>query len=124
MELMSAQELTKWLRKQNPDQEYIWQDPVFCLLGHYLRANGSGWGERSYSEMPHYEEIAKEKPWTFGAALERAETLALPAPEVQTIESPRDYEPTLELTAEPALVEAAPAPELQVLEPPRDQQTG
>ena len=37
--------------------------------------------------MPHYEEIAGEKPWTFGAALERAEgvkeMLALPAPTPQ-----------------------------------------
>jgi hypothetical protein len=75
--------LTGWLRKQPPDQGYIWQDPVYCLMGEYLRDNGASWGERSYSDMPHYEEIAAEKPWTFGAALERAEALALPEPALQ-----------------------------------------
>jgi hypothetical protein len=76
--------LTGWLRKQPPDQEYVWQDPVFCLMGHYLADNDSRWGERSYSDMPGYEEIAQAKPWTFGAALERAEALkALPPPPLQ-----------------------------------------
>lgn len=76
--------LTGWLRKQPPDAEYVWSDPVFCLVGHYLADNGACWGERSYSDIPHYEEIAKEKPWTFGAALERAEALkALPPPPLQ-----------------------------------------
>jgi hypothetical protein len=79
----TTEALTEWLRGQPPDGEYVWSDPVFCLMGHYLADNGACWGERSYSDLPHYEEIAHEKPWTFGAALERAEALALPAPALQ-----------------------------------------
>lgn len=75
--------LTGWLRKQDPGEEYVWQDPVFCLMGRYLADNQASWGERSYSDVPHYEEIAGTQPWTFGAALERAEKLALPAPALQ-----------------------------------------
>jgi hypothetical protein len=81
--LLNAERLTNWLRKQDPGEEYIWSDPVFCLMGRYLADNGSAWGEMQYSNMPHYTEIAAEKPWTFGAALERAEALTLPAPALQ-----------------------------------------
>jgi hypothetical protein len=80
---MTTEALAKWLRGQDPDEYYIWSDPVYCLMGRYLAANGSRWGERSYSDMPNYHEIAQEKPWTYGAALERAEALALPAPALQ-----------------------------------------
>ena len=83
MALMDKGALTDWLRTQPPDGEYVWSDPVFCLMGRYLADNDSRWGEVQYSDMPDYEEIAKEKPWTFGAALERAEKLALPAPALQ-----------------------------------------
>src|SRR4249920_212780 len=81
----TTEALTGWLRKQDPDKEYVWSDPVFCLMGNYLVDNGAFWGERAYSDMPHYEEIAKEKPWTYGAALERAEALTLPAPSSQDV---------------------------------------
>lgn len=72
--------ITEWLQAQPHDQEYIWQDPTECMVGHYLRDHGSSWGAVMYSDIPHYHEIAAEKPWTFGAALERAKTLALPPP--------------------------------------------
>ena len=75
--LLNAERLTNWLRKQDPTEEYVWSDPVYCMMGKYLYDNGSNWGAVQYSDMPHYEEIAGEKPWTFGAALERAERLAL-----------------------------------------------
>jgi hypothetical protein len=78
--------LTGWLRKQPPDGEYVWSDPVYCLMGKYLADNDACWGERAYSDLPHYEEIAGEKPWTYGAALERAEALALPAPAPETLQ--------------------------------------
>ena len=80
---MNTDKLTEWLRKQNPDEEYVWSDPVHCLMGKYLADNDSMWGKFAYSEMPNYYEIAQEKPWTFGAALERAEALALPPPPPQ-----------------------------------------
>jgi hypothetical protein len=99
--------LVKWLEAQRPDQEYMWQDPTYCLVGHYLRDHGSSWGSVAYSELPHYDEIAGAKPWTYGAALERAksvtaqETLALPPPSHPAANSP---EMPL-LTADPELVE-------------------
>jgi hypothetical protein len=79
--LFTRDALIAWLRTQPPDEEYIWQDPVFCLMGHFLADNGSSWGEVGYSEMPSYREIAETKPWTYGAALARAEALKqLPPP--------------------------------------------
>jgi len=84
-ELLDSDKLIAWLRTQPPDEEYVWQDPVYCLMGRYLASEGSHWGEFSYSAaMPHYHEIAETKPWTFGAALQRAEALkALPQPPLQ-----------------------------------------
>jgi hypothetical protein len=107
--------LASWLRTQPPDQTYVWSDPVFCMMGQYLAAHDSSWGATQYSLMPGYEEIAAEKPWTFGAALERAEKLlALPAPitsEMSVMSEPHK-EPLLtalpEIELEP--VKALPAP--------------
>jgi hypothetical protein len=80
-ELMDLGRFVEWLRGQRMNEEYIWQDPVKCLVGRYLAAHGSRWGEVAYSELPFYEEVAGVKPWTYGAALGRAEKfLALPAP--------------------------------------------
>lgn len=78
---LTLEALIAWLRQQPPDQEYTWQDPAFCLVGRYRAAHGGNWGEVSYSELPHYDEIAQTKPWNMGAALERAEAVkALPPP--------------------------------------------
>jgi hypothetical protein len=78
---LSIAAIMQWLRSQPPAGEYTWQDPVFCLVGRYLADHGSQWGVVSYSDMPEYHRIAGSKPWTYGAALERAqEVLALPAP--------------------------------------------
>jgi hypothetical protein len=91
-ELYTIDALTGWLRQQPPGEEYQWQDPVFCLMGRYLAANGSRWGEASYLQMPGYEHIASAKPWTFGAALERAEQLQLPPPPLQISAPVRERE--------------------------------
>jgi len=78
---LTTNSLIEWLRQQPADGEYVWSDPVFCMMGRYLADHGSQWGDVGYHDMPHYEEIASVKPWTYGAALERAEALkALPAP--------------------------------------------
>jgi hypothetical protein len=77
---LTVEMVVSWLRRQEPDEEYIWSDPVFCLMGRYLADHGSSWGAVDYRALPHYEEIAQAKPWTYGAALERAERLALPPP--------------------------------------------
>jgi hypothetical protein len=80
--LPTNDELIDFLKGQDPDGEYVWQDPVYCLMGRYFSAKGqSGWGETIYSDMPNYDAIAGQKPWTFGAALVRAEALKqLPPP--------------------------------------------
>jgi hypothetical protein len=83
-ELLDADKLIAWLRQQPPDEEYIWSDPVFCLMGRYITDVGTPADLYAYSEMPAYREIAEVKPWTFGAALQRAEALKqLPAPALQ-----------------------------------------
>src|SRR5262245_31142381 len=80
-ELFDADKLIDWLRRQRPDEEYVWQDPVFCLMGRYVTEMGTAKDLYGYSVMPYYYQIAQTKPHTFGAALERAETLkALPPP--------------------------------------------
>jgi hypothetical protein len=79
--LFTRDALIAWLRTQPADKEYIWSDPVFCLMGQYLADNASCWGAFSYSDMPDYYKIAQTKPWKFGAALKRAEALQrLPSP--------------------------------------------
>lgn len=87
-EKLTTNALIAWLRQQPADAEYVWQDPVFCMMGRYLADNGSCWGEVAYSDLPGYEQIAGEKPWTFGAALARAEALQLPAPMPQIAHQP------------------------------------
>jgi len=83
-ELLESDKLIAWLRTQPPDGEYQWSDPVFCLMGRYIADVGTPKDLYAYSDMPNYHEIAETKPWTFGAALQRAEALkALPPPPLQ-----------------------------------------
>ena len=42
--LLNAERLTNWLRKQDPTEEYVWSDPVYCMMGKYLYDNGSNRG--------------------------------------------------------------------------------
>jgi hypothetical protein len=92
-ELYRLEELVAWLRGEvaagRGDEEYVWQDPVKCLMGRYLADRGSGWGYRAYSELPAYEVVAGERPWNLAAALERGEkVLALPAPVAEAVAAP------------------------------------
>ena len=87
---LTVEALTRWLRSEpDPEREYRYQDPVFCLLGQYFTDCGAmdAISEAAYETMPHYREIAEPKPHTFGAALARAEQLLLPPP-AQVIEPP------------------------------------
>lgn len=77
---LTLEAIIAWLATQPPEQDYVWQDPTECVVGRYLRDHGSSWGTVAYSTLPDYDFVAGSKPWTFGAALERAKTLALPAP--------------------------------------------
>ena len=102
---LTAQNLVKWLRQQRPEEEYIWQDPTFCLVGRFLHDHNSCWGTVAYSDLPNYEAIAQPKPWTFGAALARAERLALPAPQMTPVKQIEG-----ELVASQAVTEGVTAP--------------
>ena len=100
---LTTNALVSWLKNQPPEQTYVWSDPVFCLIGHYMAANDSSWGTAQYSDLPDYELIAKSEPHTFGAALTRAEALlAPPTPK----EAPL---PELELQATSSELLPAPA---------------
>ena len=107
--MLDQNSLIDWLKQQPPEGEYVWSDPVFCLMGRYLADNDSAWGAVQYSDMPHYEEIAQTKPWTFGAALERAEAIkALPAPPLQITQQekesdlcPSNFVPTRKMLSKP-----------------------
>lgn len=63
-----------WLRQQPADGTYQWQHPMHCLIGQFLAATGQVREAIDYTEMPDYRRITETKPWTFGAALRRAET--------------------------------------------------
>ena len=63
-----------WLRQQPADGGYNWQHPDRCVVGRFLAAHGRSRENIDYTEMPDYRRIAEPKPWTFGAALRRAET--------------------------------------------------
>ena|SRR5215510_3770873 len=81
--LPTHDELIDYLKTKDPKGEYVWQDPVFCLMGNFYRDhNIDGWSRVIYSDMPDYGIIAGEKPWTFGAALDRAQALRAEKPKL------------------------------------------
>lgn len=70
-----------WLAEQPADKTYDWYDPCHCAVGQYLTARTGaklpgdlivytdlfgGWGSKTY------ENICRNTPHTFGAALKRA----------------------------------------------------
>lgn len=74
-----------WLGIQNPDQTYDYMNCHECLLAQYLHCRGyphaSVDSEQAYLRrymmgirpLPaEWNDIAQERPWTFGAALKRA----------------------------------------------------
>ena len=45
-------ELVDYLKTKDPNGEYVWQDPVFCLMGNFYRDRGlQGWGEVIYGPV-------------------------------------------------------------------------
>jgi hypothetical protein len=71
--------LISWLVQQNPDMPYDYSDHGGCMLSQFYDAEvgitcyftNSEWKELP----PGFDRIAQTKPWTFGAALERARGL-------------------------------------------------
>jgi len=75
--------LIAWLEQQPVDGEYQWYSAVDCLVCRYLRAvTGEPWPHQKWAysaifDSPHdYNEVAATRPWTYGAALERARAVA------------------------------------------------
>jgi hypothetical protein len=87
-EPLTVEAFIRWLEINPVDREYEWHDVEGCLLCLYLREvfgvqspagetwNGvGGFGKNTLNGDFKYFAICGEKPWTFGAALERARKL-------------------------------------------------
>lgn len=62
-----------WLREQPSDTTYEWESGETCLMGQYLQAAGM---HDEQPPMPNwYEHVTLTRPWTFDAALKRAEAI-------------------------------------------------
>ena len=84
----SLESLIAWLEKQPCDQWYAWACAGECLIGQWLHSidrnshpddNGGSFGYIVYGEpvdLTRYDSIALDGKSTFGAALERARTIA------------------------------------------------
>lgn len=85
-DVYSVASLVAWLEKQPPDKSYDWYSVTGCLVCNYLTdatGNKTPWHndeDKSYKTVfpngPAYHFVGGREPWTYGAALERARTLA------------------------------------------------
>ncbi len=78
-DVFSLEGLIAWLETQDPATTYCWVDGGHCLLAQYAKAVGStylkvtvGLNGGRHGEP---DGIAILRPWTYGAALERARKL-------------------------------------------------
>lgn len=70
---LSIDSLIAWLEKQPPKQKYSFHDARNCLIAQYLSAAGEKSCVLYANEVElYFGYVAVERPWTFGAALERA----------------------------------------------------
>ncbi len=85
---LSLVDMIDWLETQPPEGEYDWETCRACLVAQYIKART---GEVNPWEVIHYEQpfpgrnidermhnyhsVGATRPWTFGAALERANKL-------------------------------------------------
>lgn len=71
----SLESLIAWLEKQPADREYNWASIDECMCAQYFGC-GADWAERhdqfEFATGIRPDAIALGRPWTFGAALERA----------------------------------------------------
>jgi len=74
-EIRSLEGWIAWLETKPADETYNWHDcRGECAYGQYMAAHGIPWAIASaYSDFRSKAyNIAHPRPWTFGAALERA----------------------------------------------------
>jgi hypothetical protein len=69
--LSELDKFTNWLRQQPADKTYDWNDGENCLMAQYLQDTG-----QQENGMPEwYGRVTLQRPWTFSAALARAQNL-------------------------------------------------
>ncbi len=67
-----------WLETKPSEEEYVWVDPLRCAMGQYRSFVRSRGGFRGVTFLENiigenaYMAITRAKPYTFGAALDRA----------------------------------------------------
>lgn len=73
--IFTREALIAWLKTKPADDKYYWPSCTDCLLGIYCRERGIR--DVRFTEICGgvlaYHYIAASQPWTFGAALRRAE---------------------------------------------------
>lgn len=78
-DLFTLEGLIAWAATQPADREYDWKDCAHCFVGEYVKAvTGNDRPSEEiifgslFPSIDIYFDVAGERPWTFGAALERA----------------------------------------------------
>jgi len=71
-----------WLERQNPAETYDWGSLCSCAVANYMASMGfpinkrpslgSIFGEHGMPARNRYGDICCQRPWTYGAALQRA----------------------------------------------------
>lgn len=86
--ILTTEGLRDWLKHKNPTEGYNYLANTGCLLFQYFKESGLNvfsvsacfWRDHENFHVerpfaPEMEDIALEAPWTFGAALARAEAV-------------------------------------------------
>lgn len=81
--ILTVEALVEWLATQDGEQRYEFFDNSDCLTARFVTAQGfknvsvGGWavsvGEHTYELPARLAAISFKKPWTYSAALKRAE---------------------------------------------------
>ncbi len=85
---LSLVDMIDWLEAQPPEGEYAWNSTRSCLVAQYIKARTGaktafdviGYeqifpGMNVSEQLRNYQRVGSTLPWTFGAALERANKL-------------------------------------------------
>jgi hypothetical protein len=81
---VSRRELIAWLETMPPDKRYDFSNSLICATAQFLKSKGVPWLDRIVrfggpgdSRGRWLFEIVGRRPWTYGAALERARAAML-----------------------------------------------
>ena len=74
--IFNLDNLIAWLETKDPTQRYDYWIPKSCVMGQYLTEQGFMPWDTDVSQLEcEFSSVGVSKPWTFGAALERAKLL-------------------------------------------------